>query len=309
MATKPFGLDLPSSIKLRKSGGPSLTDEEKESNKLNQRLSTRRFELCRLLDDRIFIQQSLKFAIVKVTVGKCNSHVIKDDGPDQLQQATMPLHEEIRNVERRIKDILLTRDDEIGSLRALNRYLLSQASHALVRAEFPEKNTPELFFRVIWKNKGYTRFDKDFGFRSSNPLAPPDFQSPTLLQSPFLDADMLQTQCSGNGSSSLIGLFGNPLRLLNYTRKFALSDLESCCVAVIDASKLIQLGVLFNRTTTLADHLGRENYGEDGLQYAHRDYWVAYRWVPAESILRYISLTQLQHLRKTQVVLCKRWFC
>ncbi|KAF3389890.1 hypothetical protein DPV78_011402 [Talaromyces pinophilus] len=102
MATKPFGLDLPSSIKLRKSGGPSLTDEEKGSNKLNQRLSTRRFELCRLLDDRIFIQQSLKFAIVKVTVGKCNSHVIKDDGPDQIQQYLYMKKFEMLNVALRI---------------------------------------------------------------------------------------------------------------------------------------------------------------------------------------------------------------
>ena len=68
-------------------------------------------------------------------------------------------------------------------------------------------------------------------------------------------------------------------------------------IAVISVSKLLAMGVLFNRTTALANSLGmdlRTRHRPLGLEYANSNFWVAYRWVPAECIECYISEHFLQ---------------
>lgn len=68
-------------------------------------------------------------------------------------------------------------------------------------------------------------------------------------------------------------------------------------VAVINVQKLLAMKVLFNRTTTLAEKLGMKTWSPSqprGISWANPNYWVAYRWLPAECIQSYISVASLR---------------
>jgi hypothetical protein len=80
-------------------------------------------------------------------------------------------------------------------------------------------------------------------------------------------------------------------------RKWDYRDRAGDMIAVINVLKLFAMGVLFNRTTTLAKSLGmnlRTGCQPTGLQFVNPNYWVAYRWIPAECIELYISEPFLQ---------------
>lgn len=108
---------------------------------------------------------------------------------------------------------------------------------------------------------------------------------------------MLRNQCEGSNPSKFIALSDSPTRILNIIKAWTFKDLDGDVIAVINSSKLIKMGVLFNRTTTLAGHLGlslRRKANPNGLSYANENYWVAYRWIPAECIERYLTISALR---------------
>jgi hypothetical protein len=74
-------------------------------------------------------------------------------------------------------------------------------------------------------------------------------------------------------------------------------------IAVIDVSKLLAMRVLFCRTTTLAAKLGMGTWTPsrmNGLNWANPNYWVAYRWIPAECIEFCISMKSLRRACEEQ---------
>lgn len=69
-------------------------------------------------------------------------------------------------------------------------------------------------------------------------------------------------------------------------------------IVVINVSKLLATRVLFSRATTLAQKLDIEVWAPSrlkGLYWANANYWVAYRWIPAESTEFYISVSFLRN--------------
>jgi hypothetical protein len=72
-------------------------------------------------------------------------------------------------------------------------------------------------------------------------------------------------------------------------------------IAVLDVSRLIRMGVLSNHMIALAHSLGvqlRTKSHRDGLHFANPNYWVAYRWIPAECIERYILISAMRKIYK-----------
>jgi hypothetical protein len=72
-------------------------------------------------------------------------------------------------------------------------------------------------------------------------------------------------------------------------RKWDYRDRAGDMIAVTNASKLLAMGILFNRTIALAKSLGmnlRTECQPTGLQFTNPNYWVA---VPAECIELYTS--------------------
>jgi hypothetical protein len=98
----------------------------------------------------------------------------------------------------------------------------------------------------------------------------------------------------------------SPERILQFVKHPSFKDLEGDIIAFINVKKLRAMKVLFNRTTTLAERLGIEAWARSrqrGISYINRNYWVAYRWVPAECIELYISVQSLRNTftkQKTQ---------
>ncbi|PKX94920.1 uncharacterized protein P174DRAFT_119703 [Aspergillus novofumigatus IBT 16806] len=177
----------------------------------------------------------------------------------------------------------------------LNRFLINRAIGR--PRDNPELDTPEFLYRAF-KGGCHGRHSPELGFRSSNqPLTSPSYHDGTLLDSSLVDKDALRNQCEGSQPSDLIALSASPSRVLKILRKWGYHDRAGDMIAVINVSKLLAMGVLFNRTTTLAKSLGMNLRTEcqlTGLQFANPNYWVAYRWIPAECIELYISEPFLQ---------------
>lgn len=293
------GLREPSIVKRRYIEFPDkpLTEERKEHNReveRSVRLSSRQLKLCCLLDDKIFVAESLNFVTSKVFGMKVRNTRPKFDSINTGEES--PSTEKINIVNTRLRDASLTYHNDIETLRMLNSSLIHRDFSR--RKDYPESDTPELLYRAF-KDSCHGRHDHDLGFRSSRqPLTSPSYHNGTLLDSSLVDKDSLRNQCEGgNQPSDLIALSDSPSRILRLLKGWGFLDREGDMIAVISVSKLLAMGVLFNRTTALANSLGmdlRKGHRPPGLQYANSNYWVSYRWIPAECIECYISENFLQ---------------
>lgn len=234
-----------------------------------ERLFRKSSELTKLLDDKIFIADNLAFLASKLNGSLVGVEPlqINDYGSEERQ---LSVDEKIRNIEIRMKDVHLTRKTDINALEILCGLILSRPLDVL-RGNFPEPKTPEVLYRAFWKGS-HTRYDEVLGFRSSNqPMARPDFTSRTIKDAPFFNQDVLTNQCEGTNPSDLIALTDSPRRILNIIKRWKYEGRDGINVAVISVSKLVRMGVLFNRTSTLAEHLKlpvwRRRYCESGLRY------------------------------------------
>jgi hypothetical protein len=89
----------------------------------------------------------------------------------------------------------------------------------------------------------------------------------------------------------------SPARILRLIEHWDFNDLKGDMIAVINVKKLLAMKVLFNRTTTLAEKLDIKTWAPSrprGISWVNPNYWVAYRWVPAECIESYISVASLR---------------
>ncbi|PYI19099.1 hypothetical protein BO99DRAFT_146368 [Aspergillus violaceofuscus CBS 115571] len=289
-------LDLPGVTRYHiQKGDKPLTKEQKEHNRksghpaeLRDEINRIQLKLCCLLDDKLFVAESLQYVASKMAGSRIQTASPEIERMETRQGLTLSERTDILNA--RLRDASLGYQTDIETLRMLNRYLISQAHSKPM--EYPESDTPELFYRAF-KCGNHGRHSVELGFRSSNqPLTPPAYHDGTLLNSLLVNKDSLTNQCEGNLPSDLIALSDSPSRVLNILKRWGHSDREGEMIAVINVSKLLAMQVLFNRTTTLAEKLGMNLWNRHratGLQYANPNYWVAYRWIPAECIECYVS--------------------
>ncbi|KAJ5100493.1 hypothetical protein N7456_006545 [Penicillium angulare] len=278
---------------------PPFTEQEKRENENMERLQERYNGFCQrlidMLDDKIFLAESLGLVTSLITGGSLQSPCSTLEynfESDLNKNRTLPEMNEKMQV--RLADSSLTFQADITTLHALNNLLLSRASENYVQ---PEPNTPEILYRAF-RTGSYSRFDKDLGFRSSRqPLTPPSNYDGPLEESSLVTYDILKNHCEGTKPSDLIAMSDSPARILKFVKAWDFKDMEGNMIAVINVSKLLAMRVLFNRTTTLCKKLGIEPWSrtsENGLSWVNRNYWVAYRWVPAECIEFCISIDALQ---------------
>ncbi|OJD23731.1 hypothetical protein ACJ73_04917 [Blastomyces percursus] len=187
----------------------------------------------------------------------------------------------------RLRDARFGYRHYVAALRTLSGSLKDRTF-----GHYPEPDTPELLYRAF-ENGCHGRHSKELGFRSSDqPLSHPVYHDGTLLDSMIVDEEVLRNHCERIQPSNLIALSDSPSRILKIIQALRYPDMDRDMIAVINTSRLLAMGVLFNRTTTFAEKFGMELWKVDlptGLQYANYNYWVAYRWIPAECIECYIS--------------------
>ncbi|KAJ5763237.1 hypothetical protein N7533_001918 [Penicillium manginii] len=249
-------------------------------------------DLIQTLDDKTFVTDSLALMISHLS-GEV-FHISYRGAGCEEENENVPLPERRANLRARLADARSTLPTDITTLNSIGRILLSQSSKV---SNWPELATPDTFYRAI-RSDSYTRFDKQLGFRSSRqPLTLPSNHGGPLYESSLIDKDSLVNQCEGDQSSDLIAMSDSPARILRLIKSWDFSDLRGQMIAVINVQKLLAMKVLFNRTTTLAERLGMKTWTPSqprGIRWANPNYWVAYRWVPAECIQSYISVASLR---------------
>ncbi|KAL2793210.1 hypothetical protein BJX66DRAFT_326257 [Aspergillus keveii] len=207
-----------------------LTEAKKEHNRAVKRnaevgdeYNDLQLKLCCLLDDKIFLAESLNF--LKST----------DTAEGIL------LSEMMKIVKTRLRDASLAYQNDTETLRMLNKFLMKRTFSR--PKDYPEPDTPELFYRAF--NGGcWSRHCQDLGFRSSNqPLTPPSYYDGTLLDSSLVDKDALKNHCEGNQPSDLIALIDSPSRVLRITRGWGSWIGGENTIAVISVSKLMRMGI------------------------------------------------------------------
>jgi hypothetical protein len=277
-----------------------LTDEDKEWNRENKReyklgreYNELQQDLSYLLDDKIFIAETFCFMTSKFTGMKFQS--ARPELQYEEIDTGLPLSERIQNIKIRKNDASLAYNVDLQTLRMLNKALMIR--NLSQPRDNPESDTPEILYRAF-THRCHSRHDKILGFRlSEEPLTSPCHHIGTLLDGSLVDKDTLRNQCEGKNPSDLIALSDSPLRIFNITGTWDFDLMNGNRIAVISVSKFLAMGVLFNRTTTLAESLDmdlRTQHRPTELQFANKNYWVACRWIPAECIEFYISISSLR---------------
>lgn len=185
------------------------------------------------------------------------------------------------------------RDASLGYKYDIQMFrMLSRSLRDWISSSYSELNISELFYR-IFKNECHDHHSchsKNLDFRSSDQsLFHPVYHDETLLNSMIVNEEVLRNHCERIQLSKLIALSDSSSRMLRILRK---SDREEDMIVIINVSRLLVMGVLFNRTTTFAEKFDMKLWKEhllSGLQFANYNYWVVYRWISAEYIECYIS--------------------
>lgn len=280
-----------------------LTEEQYRQNQIKKRyiqLQENYNSECRnlihTLDDKTFVTDSLALMVSQL-LGEVFH--ISYRGPEyEEENEDVPLPQRRANLRARLADARSTLPTDITTLNFISRLFLSQRSMV---SHWPEPDTPDTFYRAIWSDS-YTRFDKQLGFRSSRqPFTLPSNHGGPLYESLLVDKDSLANQCEGDQPSDLIAMSDSPARILRLIKSWDFNEPSGQVIAVISVQKLLPMKVLFNRTTTLAEKLGVKTWSPSqprGVKWANPNYWVAYRWVPAECIQSYISVASLRDADK-----------
>lgn len=287
-----FGIPtlLSSRVKISKVGAGSQTPSA-ENTRFNNRakaeareLQGLRMELLNLLDGHVFMLHSMRYLQFKLA--RDQSGFVADISlPPHYHERidAVDFEEEQRMILRRRKDAEIIHPTIQGLFKSMTADIL--------RFPAPPNQAPELdewkfMLRAVLPHSA-TRFDAELGFRCGNfHEAAPDFHSEALELSPRLSATKLVSHCEAQRTlSDFISMFDSPARLRNYITSWSNQSLNEGYIAVINPSKLRRMRVLFERTTTLA-----ENLGIPRPEYATENFWIAYRWIPAECIECFLTL-------------------
>ncbi|KAK2740399.1 hypothetical protein FQN57_006139 [Myotisia sp. PD_48] len=267
--------------------GPPLTEEDNEHNDDQKRQPEIVKKLQNYLDDKIFIADSMNLMASKLTGKPGRNHA----RPEVLYRETdegIPKHSRIRSI--RLNDAQLTYHTNLKTLQMLVEAVMDLPLPN-TEQDFPEADTPEVLYRAF-NASCHTRYDERLGFRSSSAyLISPEYDAQTLEFSSLVDKESLRNHCdpgSNKRPSDLIALSDSPSRIFNFVPP---KDKSNYRIAVINVRKLLSARVLFNRTRTVARSLNLKPCIKDGrvqpnegIEYISPNYWVAYRWIPAECI-------------------------
>ncbi|KAH9889693.1 hypothetical protein F4778DRAFT_386864 [Xylariomycetidae sp. FL2044] len=248
-------------------------------------------ELRVLLDERALAAESLAFLALKIAGMHTLELTYKPLGdPDESIVGSEQLETERRIMKEREKEARAALSLLLDVIRVISNRLIATVSSA-EHPDSPEHDTPRILFRAL-RGAAHCRHSEHLGIHcSQRPYPPPDYESRTLEESPHLGPGDLRNHCKGKEPTNLIAMSDSPRRIFRMTTHPELKSRdEQVAVAVISTTFLIRMGVLFNRTTTLAKKFPRERRP----QFACDNYWVAYRWIPAQCIVRYISLEDLR---------------
>jgi hypothetical protein len=274
--------------------------DKKHNVQLQEEYNDQLQKLINILNDKIFIADSLALIASQLSGGAL--HIPRQGLGYEEANEELPLSEKRRNIRNRLTDAGLTLPRDRKTPNTLSKVLLSQSPENLNR---PEPNTPDIFYRAF-RSDSHSRYDKQLGFRSSNQPStlPPNHGGP-LHESLLVDKDVLKNHCEENRPSDLIAMSDSPARILRLIKHWDFNYPKEDMIAVVNVSKLLAMRVLFNRTITLAKKLDIETWAPSrprGLSWVNPNYWVAYRWVPAECIEFCMSVASLRSACKKQKI-------
>lgn len=275
-------------VKLTGAGRPSLTAEDRQSNyeaEIEAReLKEARIGLLNLLDDHVFMLECVRYLASKLDDGR-SGHAENAPFPAHYHghDDTVDARQEHRIILRR------RRDAEI--LQPLIRVIFNSMAAQILRSPIPAAqgallDDGKLMLRAVLPHSA-TRHDAQLGFICGNAhLAVPDFHSETLESSPYMNSTKLISHCEGQQNlSDFVSMFDSPHRLRKFITSWSAESIKKGYIAVINPSKLQMMRVLFERTTSLARQLGIPR-----PEYATDNFWIAYRWIPAQCIECYLTL-------------------
>ncbi|KAK4074646.1 hypothetical protein Purlil1_12902 [Purpureocillium lilacinum] len=275
-------------VRLQSGKGPPLSKEDCQFNHQSQQLAAKlraaRTKLLRLLDENTFILRNI--GLLEFKLDGDSGRTVKEAAANLIPYYDSPpvdAAEELRMISQRSKDAIFSRSLITAILKARASNILREP---LVMDEPPEIDTAQFMLRAVLPHSA-TRYDADLGFLCGNfASAQPDFHAETLEYSQKLDRNGVTKHCEGvYGLSDYISMFDLPRRMLKYMDFWSKESVAKAYIAVISTTKLQKMGVLFNRTTTLARKLNIPR-----PMYATSNFWISYRWIPAECIECYLTV-------------------
>lgn len=282
---------------------------QKELKAINQVYEQLKAEVRQYLDMNLFMSESIAYIITKMEIASRTSFppvdreafmykdirghrdTLKKPGwEEQYRRRT----ENCRCLELRKQDAFLTRKAHSWILSSLSCRLASKTSSS--PSNNHEPGMPQLLLRAFHSGS-HTIHDEELGFISSIVIAEPDFDATSLTDSLKISRGTLENHCQGSNHSELIALSDSLARILKIICTWNDKAKREGRIAIINTTKLKQMGVLFQRTTTLATRWEISLWNQanpGGLQYANDNYWVAYRWIPSQCIEGYTTPSDLQ---------------
>ena len=248
-------------------------------------LQQERDSVLGLLDKLVFVLQTTNYLQFKLS--KRAMPVMMESLIGKLcgyECCKLELEEERRTLSTRKKDVELFYYSL--ALPQLQPLISMTLEAALLPARLPAGDMPGFFLRLVLP-KSATRYNEHLGFRCGNsPEAEPDYHADELRCSLYFTYAKLKAHCDSQRTySDFISMLDSPQRLFKFIQAQNFADLGCSYIAVINTSKLLRMRVLFDRTTTLASHASMAR-----PEFAHTNFWVAYRWIPAECIECFVTL-------------------
>ena len=149
----------------------------KSNAKLGDKYNDFQMKICCLLDDKIFLAQSLNFVASKLTGIKV--HNTRTELEPTYTAQGMPSSEMKKIIKTTLRDASLAYQNDIETLSMLNRFLINQTFSQ--PKDYPKPDTPELLYHAF-KGECRSRHSQDLGFHSSNqPLTPPSYHNALSL--------------------------------------------------------------------------------------------------------------------------------
>ncbi|KAH9903748.1 hypothetical protein F4778DRAFT_98049 [Xylariomycetidae sp. FL2044] len=190
-----------------------------ESNKILGDLNRLIEELGGLLDDNCFLVDTMAFLTYKLHGRRPAPHSHNRHWNYNVGDGPSTHGEERHALILRIYDAELLRTSLLSMLDILATAYVERESPSLGRSVGTEV-IPEYFYR-LQTCRSKTRYDKEFGFRSSSqPLSPPEYNASELLQCSEMSCNVLEEHChQEHKPSPLIAVSQSPARIIIISRK------------------------------------------------------------------------------------------
>lgn len=212
----------------------------------------------------------------------------------QVTKLGSEIETEIRSLERHYEDHGVELELLLGIQGMMGAYILGRAPIKLPRARsgYEPLHEPQFLLR-LQHTISHTSYSPKLGFLSSgfwNCHKLTEFGN--VLKSNAASAQELKEHCHANREpSSWISLTGSASWLVE--KLVGEAFFQDARVAFIDVETLKNLAVLYQRSDLLAHQSGICRFSHvdpEGLQMTHPQHWLAYAWIPPQSIVHVASL-------------------